>query len=61
MPNKTGMNLTIAKYLTPNGLDINKKGIAPDYVVKYTEKDYYTKKDPQLEQAQKLIKKMCSL
>ncbi len=61
MPNKTGMNLTIAKYLTPNGIDINKKGIYPDYVIKYSEKDYYAKKDPQLEHAQKLMKKMCSL
>ena len=25
--------ITIAKYLTPNGDDINKKGIAPDYLV----------------------------
>lgn len=61
MPNKTGMNLTIAKYLTPNGSDINKKGILPDYEVKYTEKDFYTKRDPQLEHAQKLMQKMCSL
>ena len=61
MPNKTGMNLTIAKYLTPNGSDINKRGITPDYVVKYTEKDYYTKKDPQLDEAKKIMRKMCSL
>lgn len=61
MPNKTGMNLTIAKYLTPNGADINKKGILPDYVVKYTEEDYYAKKDPQLDEAKKIMRKMCSL
>ena len=30
MPNETGLNLTVAKYLTPNGTDINKKGITPD-------------------------------
>ena len=61
MPNKTGMNLTIAKYLTPKGSDINKKGISPDYVVEFTEKDYHAKKDPQLEEAQKLMHKICSL
>lgn len=61
MPNKTGMNLTIAKYLTPNGSDINKKGIEPDYLVKYTEQDYYSKKDPQLEEAKKIIRKMFAL
>ena len=55
------MNLTIAKYLTPNGSDINKKGIAPDYVVKYTEKDYYAQKDPQLDEAKKIMNKMCAL
>lgn len=55
MPNQTGMNLTIAKYLTPNGSDINKKGIVPDYIVKYTEQDYYANRDPQLEEAQKII------
>ena len=33
LPNKSGMNLTIARYLTPKGVDINKKGIEPDYIV----------------------------
>ena len=61
MPNKTGMNLTIAKYLTPNGSDINKKGILPDYEVKYTQKDYYAQKDPQLDAAKKIMLKLCAL
>lgn len=61
MPNQTGMNLTIAKYLTPKGSDINKKGITPDYVVKFTEKDYYADKDPQLDEAEKIMHKLCSL
>ena len=30
LPNETGINLTIAKYLTPKGNDINKQGIEPD-------------------------------
>ena len=38
MPNETGLNLTIAKYLTPKGKDINKKGIAPDIEVKFEKK-----------------------
>jgi carboxyl-terminal processing protease len=29
--------VTIAKYLTPNGTDINKEGIPPDVVVKLDE------------------------
>lgn len=55
LPNSTGLNLTIAKYLTPNGSDINKKGIEPDYVVKYTEKDFLTHNDPQKEKAEKIL------
>ncbi|MGN1152789.1 MAG: S41 family peptidase [Candidatus Gastranaerophilaceae bacterium] len=58
LPNATGLNLTIAKYLTPNGSDINKKGINPDYVVKYTEKDFLTHHDPQKEQAEKILNNM---
>ncbi len=55
LPNSTGLNLTIAKYLTPNGSDINKKGITPDYVVNYTEKDVISHKDPQREKAEKIL------
>ena len=30
LPNQTGINVTIARYLTPNGTDINKLGIKPN-------------------------------
>ena len=33
----TGIKLTEAKYLTPNGNDINQKGITPDIVVELGE------------------------
>jgi carboxyl-terminal processing protease len=33
----SGMAVTIAKYFTPSGRDINKKGIEPDFEVKLTE------------------------
>ena len=58
LPNQTGMNLTIAKYLTPKGVDINKKGITPDYTVSYTESDFLNNKDPQMDEAKKIIKKL---
>lgn len=58
LPNETGMNLTIAKYLTPKGYDINKKGISPDYEVAYTENDFLKNKDPQLDEAKKIIHKL---
>ena len=34
---ESGMAVTIAKYLTPNGRDINKHGIDPDVEIKLTE------------------------
>lgn len=58
LPNQTGMNLTIAKYLTPKGYDINKKGISPDYEVNYTENDFIKDKDPQLDKAKTIIHKL---
>lgn len=58
MPNETGLNLTIAKYLTPSGHDINKKGINPDIEVKLSQKDIMTKNDIQLAKAKVLMKKM---
>lgn len=58
LPNQTGMNLTIAKYLTPKGNDINKKGIKPDYEIEYSDKDFYNNKDPQMDEAKKIIKKL---
>ncbi len=51
LPDGSGINITVAKYLTPNGNDINKKGIEPDYLVKLTKKDFINLKDPQLDKA----------
>ena len=34
-----GLKVTVSKYYTPKGEDINKKGIIPDYEVKLTEED----------------------
>jgi carboxyl-terminal processing protease len=33
----SGLAVTIAKYLTPSGRDINKEGIPPDIVIELTE------------------------
>ena len=57
LPNKMGMNLTIAKYLTPSGRDINEKGIEPDYEVTFTRDDVNKNFDRQLEFAKNLIAK----
>ena len=58
LPNETGLNLTIAKYLTPSGSDINKKGISPDIEVKLTEADVKNHNDVQLITAKKILTKM---
>ena len=58
LPNGAGMNVTIQKYLTPNGTDINKKGISPDIEVKLTDKDIEEKNDAQLKKANELMATM---
>ncbi len=58
MPNETGLNLTIAKYLTPKGTDINKKGINPDIKVEFSIKDVKTNNDAQLQAAKNVLSKM---
>ncbi len=55
LPDGSALHITIQKYLTPNGTDIHKKGITPDYVVNITEADIKANKDPQLEKACQLI------
>lgn len=42
----SGVNVTIAKYLTPNKTDINKKGIKPDHEVKLEKVDYENSRGP---------------
>ncbi len=58
MPNQTGLNLTIAKYLTPAGHDINKKGIEPDIKVELTENDIKHNRDVQLNKAKLIMAQM---
>ncbi len=55
MPNNTGLNLTIARYLTPNGEDINKKGIEPNYSIEITRDDFEKNNDSQLNFAKNIL------
>ena len=56
LPNRTGINVTIARYLTPNGTDINKLGIKPDIEIG-SDIDFLieNKKDVQLEKAKEIL------
>ena len=58
LPYESGVNITIQKYLTPNGTDINKKGITPDIEVKLTEEDIKNKNDVQLKKATEILGKV---
>ena len=58
LPYESGVNITIQKYLTPNGTDINKKGITPDIEVKLTEEDIKNKNDVQLKKAIEVLGKI---
>ncbi len=60
MPNETGINLTIAKYLTPKGKDINKQGINPDVILPLKREDIIERKDTQLEKAKVMMEQMIS-
>lgn len=58
LPNDAGINITIQKYLTPNGTDIHKKGITPDIVVELTEENIKNKDDVQLKKAIEVAKSL---
>ena len=60
LPNRTGLNVTIARYLTPNGTDINKLGIQPDVEVG-NDFDFFinnSKNDVQLNKAKEILNKL---
>jgi len=54
----TSLKVTVASWLTPNGHNLSKDGLEPDYVVSVTEKDSSIKKDPQMEKAVELLQAM---
>ncbi|PID52168.1 MAG: peptidase S41 [Candidatus Moraniibacteriota bacterium] len=51
----TAAKITVAKWLTPNGEQINDHGITPDEVVEYTSEDYENDRDPQRDRAIEII------
>ena len=58
LPDEAGMNITIQRYLTPSGNDINKKGITPDVVIELTEEHVNNKNDVQLKKAIEVLGQM---
>ena len=50
------LKVTVAKWLTPEGLNIHNEGIKPDHEIKFTIEDFEAGKDPQLDAAIEFIK-----
>ncbi|CAN5618643.1 hypothetical protein BH23PAT2_BH23PAT2_09370 [soil metagenome] len=50
------LKVTIARWFTPNGENIDKEGIAPDTEVEMTEEDYINDRDPQRDAAVESLK-----
>ena len=55
LPEGSGVNITIQRYLTPNGNNIYKKGITPDVIVELTEQNIKDKNDVQLKKAIEIL------
>ena len=51
----TTLKVTIARWLTPNGVSISGNGITPDYVVNVTPDDIKNGNDPQMEKAVQVL------
>ncbi len=51
----TALKVTIARWLTPNGVSISNNGLKPDYEVQLTDDDIANKKDPQLDKAIEVV------
>ena len=52
----TSVKITVARWLTPNGKQINHEGIAPDVEVSITPDDRKNEKDPQFDKAIGVLK-----
>lgn len=51
LKNDATLRLTVAKWLTPKGLTIDKEGISPDIEVNLSDEDRSAGRDPQLDRA----------
>lgn len=54
----SGLHITVAKWLTPNGTWIHKKGIVPDIKVELTDQNIKDSVDPQLQKAREILDSM---
>jgi carboxyl-terminal processing protease len=52
------LKITVAKWLTPEGLSISEEGLAPDIEAELTIEDIEADKDPQLDKAIEIVKEL---
>ena len=52
----TSLKVTVARWLTPSGKQINKEGIAPDVEVDRTDEDYGADRDPQMDRSLEILR-----
>lgn len=55
LPNGGAVKITVARWLTPKDRSIDKLGIEPDYIIPYTKADFDAKRDPQMDEAVRLL------
>lgn len=53
---ETSLKVTVANWLTPNGISISLQGLEPDIKVPYTNKDFEEGIDPQMNKAVEILK-----
>lgn len=49
------LKVTVSRWYTPDGLNIDKEGIVPDIEVEMTDEDFQEERDPQLEAAKEAL------
>ncbi|HEY5588170.1 MAG TPA: S41 family peptidase [Candidatus Paceibacterota bacterium] len=52
----TSLKVTVANWLTPNGVSISLQGLEPDVKIPFTQKDADAKQDPQMDKAVEILK-----
>lgn len=55
LPHDTAVKITVARWLTPTGKQINEQGISPDKEISLTNEDYENDRDPQMDEALKIL------
>lgn len=54
----SSLKVTVAKWLTPSGIDISEEGLTPDIEIELTEEDYDADRDPQLNKAIEILNEL---